>query len=111
MSEASTVLSITKFVDNFINENGSENVINIWNEEARESFLKIFKKEIKKNGGASKKKSKNAPKGARSAYILFCNHARVIVNKESPELSNQEKMKLIAQKWNELKENDEEKLL
>ena len=56
MSEASTVLSITKFVDNFINENGSENVINIWNEEARESFLKIFKKEIKKNGGASKKK-------------------------------------------------------
>jgi len=101
---------LTNFIDKFINENGSEDVIKLWNEGGKKSFVKLSEKELKKTEGTSKKKkSVNAPKGARSAYIIFCIDARPIINEEFPESSNQEKMKLMGEKWNELKENDKEK--
>ena len=108
MTKASTV--ITKFFSSFISKHCSdaEDILEIWENEAKDDLIKIVEKELKKTPKAKKeKKPANAPKAARSGYILFCMEERPKINKEFPELSNQEKVKLMAERWNKAKEDED----
>ena len=106
MTKASTLFS--KFVSSFIEKNCSEDIVELWNDETKEEFVKMIEKELKKNTKVKKeKKPVDAPKGARSSYILFCMEERPKINKEFPELSNQDKVKLMAERWNEAKEDED----
>ena len=106
MTKASTLFS--KFVSSFIEKNCSEDIVELWNDETKEEFVKMIEKELKKTTKTKKeKKPADAPKGARSTYILFCMEERPKINKEFPELSNQDKVKLMAERWNEAKEDED----
>ena len=106
MTKASTLFS--KFVSSFIEKNCSEDIVELWNDETKEEFVKMIEKELKKNTKVKKeKKPADAPKGARSTYILFCMEERPKINKEFPDLSNQDKVKLMAERWNVAKEDED----
>jgi hypothetical protein len=106
MTKASTVFN--KFVTSFIEKHCSEDILEVWENEAKDNFVKMVEKELKKTPKAKKeKKPADAPKAARSAYILFCMEERPKINKEFPELSNQDKVKLMAERWNEAKEDED----
>ena len=104
MTKVST--SLASFIASFIEDHCDENVLDVWNEQFKEKFLKMANKEIKKTYKKGKTKDENAPKGARSAYILFCMKERPKIAKEFPELSNQDKVKLMAERWNKAKDDD-----
>ena len=93
-----------KIFSKFIKDHCSEDVYAIWNDEFKEELSKIIENEAKKNPKKAKK-SADAPKGARSAYILWCMDDRPKVDKEFPEATNQEKVSLMAQRWKKAKEN------
>ena len=106
MTKASTLFS--KFVSSFIEKNCSEDIVELWNDETKEEFVKMIEKELKKTTKTKKeKKPADAPKGARSTYILFCMEERPKINKEFPDLSNQDKVKLMAERWNVAKEDED----
>jgi structure-specific recognition protein 1 len=56
----------------------------------------------KKAPGKKKKKDKDAPKGARGAYILFTSAMRATVVEENPTLKVTEVMKELAERWKKL---------
>lgn len=60
----------------------------------RELINKVIQKRIKKA-----KKSKNAPKNPRSAYLLFTRDERDIIKKENPKISPKEIMIELGKKW------------
>lgn len=93
-----------KIFSKFIKDHCSEEVYTLWNDEFKEELSKIIENEAKKNPKKAKK-SADAPKGARSAYILWCMDDRSKVDKEFPEATNQEKVSLMAQRWKKAKEN------
>ena len=103
MTKVSTTLA--NFVTSFIEQHCDDNALITWNEEFKDKFLKMANKQVKKSSG-KKTKDENAPKGARSAYILFCMKERPKIAKEFPELSNQDKVKLMAERWSKAKEDD-----
>ena len=55
-----------------------------------------------------KMKDRNAPKGPRSAYLLFTASVRERVQKENPEMSQTDLMKLYGLEWKALPEADRE---
>ena len=93
-----------KIFSKFIKEHCSEDVYAIWNGEFKEELSKIIENEAKK-APKKGKKSADAPKAARSSYILWCMDDRPKVDKEFPEATNQEKVSLMAQRWKKAKEN------
>jgi len=108
MTKASTAFN--KFITSFIEKHcpNPEDILEIWENEAKDDFIKTVDKELKKTPKAKKeKKPADAPKAARSGYILFCMEERPKINKEFPELSNQDKVKLMAERWNKAKEDED----
>jgi hypothetical protein len=108
MTKASTAFN--KFITSFIEKHcpNPEDILEIWENEAKDDFIKTVDKELKKTPKAKKeKKPADAPKAARSGYILFCMEERPKINKEFFELSNQDKVKLMAERWNKAKEDED----
>ena len=97
---------INNYVFSFIKENCPE-IAELWKNEQK-NFDKIITEELKKSKKSKKvdKKPSNAPKGPRSSYILFCIEERPKINKEFPNISNQDKVKVMAERWNKAKEDD-----
>jgi high mobility group protein B1 len=56
-----------------------------------------------------KKKDKNAPKGARSAYILFCADERAQVKEDIPDISAKDVLVELGKRWKALKDDDEDR--
>ena len=104
MTKASTLLA--KFVSSFIEENASEELLEMWGDKKKE-FLKLADKLINKDKVVKEKKSADAPKGARTSYILFCMEERPKIVKEFPEMKNQDIVKLMAERWGIAKDDDE----
>ena len=69
-----------------------------------------FKTLLEKNEKKKEKKDKNAPKGAKSAYILFCADERPKVKEEEPGMDAKKIAAELGKRWKELKEDDEEKV-
>jgi hypothetical protein len=99
MTKAST--QPLKYISDFMKKNCSEEIIDTWNNDFKDGFIKLIDKGVTKKV----KKSADAPKGHRSAYILFCMEDRPKVNEEFPDLTSQEKVSLMSQRWKIAKED------
>ena len=102
--KASTVLA--NFMTSFIEDNGSAEIIEMWNEEVKKSFVKLTEK-LLKDKKEKKEVDENAPKGARTSYILFCMDERAKIKEEFPDMSNKDVVRTMADRWNKVKEDDE----
>ena len=69
-----------------------------------------FKTLLEKNEKKKEKKDKNAPKGAKTAYILFCADERPKVKEEEPGMDSKKIAAELGKRWKELKDDDEEKV-
>ena len=98
MTKASTTLA--KFITELIEEHGTEEFILMWSDELKGKFLKLAEKTIP-NDNKKAVKDKDAPKGAKNAFIIYCSDKRSEVKAEFPELKPTEITKIIAQRWNE----------
>ena len=96
MTKASTTL--TKFMTELIEEHGTEEFVLLWNDELKEKFLKLAEKTIPKSEKKAVK-DKDAPKGAKNAFIIYCSDKRSEVKAEFPELKPTEITKIIAERW------------
>ena len=101
MTKVSTELA--KFVSVFIEENGSDELIKMWQTEVKKEFVKLADKRIP----SEEKKDKDAPKGAKNPYIFYCMDERAKVQAEYPELKPREVSKVLGEKWNEAKKDAE----
>jgi high mobility group protein B2 len=88
-------------------ENGAINssILDSWKDQEEE-----FKTLLEKDGKKKEKKDKNAPKGAKSAYILFCADERPKVKEEEPGMDAKKIASELGKRWKELKDDDEEKV-
>ena len=98
MTKASTTLA--KFMTELIEEHGTEEFGLLWSGELKEKFLKLAEKTIPK-GDKKAVKDKDAPKGAKNAFIIYCSDKRSEVKAEFPELKPTEITKIIADRWKE----------
>ncbi len=83
----------------------NESILDSWKNQ-EEGFKTLLEKNEKKK----EKKDKNAPKGAKSAYILFCADERPKVKEEEPGMDAKKIAAELGKRWKELKEDDEEKV-
>ena len=58
-------------------------------------------KALKKTKGSRMKKDPNAPKKARSAYIVFSTAVGKIVRQENPAMSQPDVMREVSRRWNQ----------
>jgi hypothetical protein len=96
MTKASTTLA--KFMTELIEEHGTEEFVLLWNDELKEKFLKLADKTIPK-GDKKVVKDKDAPKGAKNSFIIYCSDKRSEVKAEFPDLKPTEITKIIAERW------------
>ena len=104
MTKASTTLA--KFMTELIEEHGTEEFVLLWSDELKEKFLKLAEKVIPK-GDKKVVKDKDAPKGPKNPYIIYCSDKRPEVKAEFPDLKSTEITKIIAERWNEDKLDSE----
>jgi hypothetical protein len=71
-----TQCAIAKFVAKFLSDNGSEELVEKWNDQDNaDAFLALVGKAYKRSSD-KKLKDPNAPKRGKSAYIFFCSKNR-----------------------------------
>ena len=99
MTKVSTELA--KFVSAFIEENGSYELVKLWQTEGKKEFVKLADKRIP----SEEKKDKDAPKGAKNSYIIYCMDERANVQAEHPGLKPREVSKVLGEKWTEAKKD------
>lgn len=99
MTKASTLP--LKYISKFMKENCSDEIVEIWNNDYKDDFIKLVEKGVTKKA----KKPADAPKGPRSSYIIFCMEDRPKVDEEFPDLTSQEKVTLMSQRWKIAKED------
>ena len=54
------------------------------------------------------KKDPNAPKGAKNAYLYYCEANRSLLKEDNPDMTGKEIQKELAEQWKALKEEDPE---
>ena len=74
-------------------------------EEIKENMPKESPKKEEKGASKKAKKDKNAPKGAKNAYILFCADNRDQVKEENPEMKATEIISELARLWKDADED------
>jgi hypothetical protein len=105
MTKASTQLF--NFFTTFLNDNDApEEIIEMWGKKKKE-FIKLTEKVMPKEKAVKAKKPADAPKAARTGYILFCMEERPKIVEEFPDMKNQDIVKLMAERWNKAKEEDD----
>ena len=95
------ITELAKFVSAFIEENGSDDLLEMWQTEGKKNFLKMAKKVIP----TEEKKDKDAPKGGKNSFIFYCMDERTRVQKEHPELKPRDVSKVLGENWNEAKKD------
>ena len=83
-----------------------------WEEWKKEKkFDNVVKKEIKKveKKESKPKKPKDAPKNARSAYILFSQDMRPVVKEEQPTLDQKDVLRALGALWKQADEDTKKK--
>jgi hypothetical protein len=105
MTKGSTQLF--NFFSNFLNENEApEELIEMWGKKKKE-FIKLTEKVMPKEKAIKAKKPADAPKAARTGYILLCMEERPKILKEFPVMKNQDIVKLMAKRWAQAKEDED----
>ena len=98
---------ISNWVSDFIEMHGSDEMYELWCSTGKEKFLKLVEKNTKKVKATKIKKDKDAPKGARTGYILYCMEERPKIKEEFPEMKNQDIVKEMAKRWKKLQDDEE----
>jgi hypothetical protein len=102
MTKTSTL--IAKYMSEIIEEHASEDFTLLWSDEMKEKFIKHVDKLLPK-GEKKVTKDKDAPKGPRNTFILYCSDKRSEVKAEFPDLKPAEITKVIADRWKVDKQN------
>ena len=90
----------------FLEKNdASKDLIDMWAKKKKD-FVKLAEKIMPKEKSIKAKKPVDAPKGARTGYILFCMKERPKITEEFPDMKNQDIVKLMAERWKQLKDDD-----
>jgi hypothetical protein len=90
--------SINDYMSTFlIDMKVDSDIIEEW--KGRENNLKELISKIVPTKSKKAKKSKNAPKNPRSAYLLFTRDERDNIKKENPDISQKEIMIELGKKW------------
>ena len=71
-----TQCAIAKFVTKFLSDNGSEELVDKWNDQDNVYAFSAFVGKACKRSSDKKLKDPNAPKRGKSAYIFFCSKNR-----------------------------------
>jgi hypothetical protein len=99
--------NINKFITDFLSEHGSEELVEMWNEEDNmKAFTALLVKAANAVKRSSDKKIKDPlkPKGKKSAYIIFCTKKREEAKKLlNPDAKATEVTSKLGQMWNEVK--------
>lgn len=104
MTTTTQTQNMNAFIEAFITEHGSEEMVAMWqSEEIQSEFMKLAKKcNTKKTG----KKDPNKPKRGKSAYIFFCAENRPAVKTNlGDEAKATEVTAELGRLWSELKES------
>ena len=106
--------AIADFITNFIDNAGEQGMTldglrMLWKNEGIDAFIKLVEENTKKAIKKTKKtkKDKDAPKGARNAYILYCMEERPKIKEKFPEMKNQDVVKEMAKRWNKIQDDEE----
>ena len=102
MTKTSTL--IARYMSEIIEEHASEDFTLLWSDEMKEKFIKHVDKLLPK-GEKKVTKDKDAPKGPRNTFILYCSDKRSEVKAEFPDLKPAEITKVIADRWKVDKQN------
>ena len=102
MTKTSTL--IARYMSEIIEEHASEDFTLLWSDEMKEKFIKHVDKLLPK-GEKKVTKDKDAPKGPRNTFILYCSDKRPEVKVEFPDLKPAEITKVIADRWKVDKQN------
>ena len=102
MTKTSTL--IARYMSEIIEEHASEDFTLLWSDEMKEKFIKHVDKLLPK-GEKKITKDKDAPKGPRNTFILYCSDKRPEVKAEFPDLKPAEITKVIADRWKVDKQN------
>ena len=100
--------NINKFITDFLSEHGSEELAEMWKEDANmKAFTALLVKAanaVKRSSSDKKIKDPLKPKGKKSAYIIFCTKKREEAKKLlGPDAKATDVTSKLGQMWNELK--------
>ena len=99
-----TQCAIAKFVTKFLSDNGSEELVDKWNDQDNADAFSALVKKACKRSSDKKLKDPNAPKRGRSAYIFFCSKNRENAKERLGEGAKAtEVTSELGKMWNELK--------
>ena len=111
MTTITQIQNINAFVEAFITEHGSEDMVAMWqSEDIQSEFMKLAE-QVKTKGKTkgSGKKDPNKPKRGKSAYLFFCADHRLDVNEQlGDDAKATEVTAELGRMWNELKESGKE---
>ena len=81
-----------------------------YNKEMENYTPAVSDDEEEKEKGKKKraKKDPNAPKGAKNAYLYYCEANRSLLKEDNPDMTGKEIQKELAEQWKALKEEDPE---
>ncbi len=104
MTTTTQMQNMNGFIEAFITEHGSEEMVAMWqSEEIQSEFMKLAKKCNTKKSG---KKDPNMPKRGKSAYIFFCAENRPAVKSNlGDEAKATDVTAELGRLWSELKES------
>ena len=104
MTTNTQIKNINVLFIEFLEEHGSEDMVQMWQGEYQEKLMKLFPKKAKK---ATSPKDPNKPKRGKTAYIFFCADNRAKVKEDlGDEAKATEVTTELGRLWNELKESD-----
>ena len=104
MTNNTQIKNINAFIEAFLNENGSEDMVQMWQEESnQDEFMKLIPVKTKKT---SSPKDPNKPKRGKSSYLFFCADKRAQVKEEmGDEAKATEVTSELGRRWTALKES------
>ncbi len=97
--------TINDYVLAFLEEHGSDEMVDAWNDKKNQDELKTMIKDNVKSTKTKKTKDPNAPKKAKSAYLFFCADKREEAKKEAAD--HKQVLSILGTMWSELKEKAE----
>ena len=103
MTNNTQMTNINELFMQFLNEHGSEDMVQEWQKpKYQEKLMELLPKKTKVSG----KKDPNKPKRGKSAYLFFCGDHRASVKEElGDEAKATEVTAELGRQWNELKES------
>ena len=97
---------LSEVVSSSLDKKSAKTVMDSWSEKKSE-VSKLLSGSSK--GSLRKKKDPNAPKKARSAYILFCSENRAKLQKKSPELNTTQLVSKLGEMWKSASDKEKAK--